>query len=223
MGERRETSQSMVKTFFYQVQQGISDVVTTQAFREVVWVALMRPIPELAEVQGRMADLFPGDIQDWNGNLRCSTVCSLVMLVSPFSVLAEQWRNSCSIRFTRPLLMSYTCRRSTWKRPGYIPGSWLLAMGCIYAQSNSSPSPKRSKSYLPYGQCPSHKFWSCSLSVCAQGSKCLRYGYQERSPESNHDTGSEVGKDLGQYFTHTDQWYRPGFPSSLRAIFIPGS
>ncbi|KAG1804827.1 uncharacterized protein HD556DRAFT_1303390 [Suillus plorans] len=73
MGERRETPQSMVKTFFYQVQQGISDVVTTQAFREVMWAALMRPISELAEVQGRMADLFPGDIQDWNGNLRCST------------------------------------------------------------------------------------------------------------------------------------------------------
>ncbi|KAG2739033.1 hypothetical protein P692DRAFT_20882117 [Suillus brevipes Sb2] len=54
------------------IQQAISDLATTQAFREVLWVALMRPLPELAEVKGRMADLFPADIQDWNGNLRCS-------------------------------------------------------------------------------------------------------------------------------------------------------
>ncbi|KAG0693259.1 hypothetical protein DFH29DRAFT_881584 [Suillus ampliporus] len=63
------------------VQQGISDLVTTQAFKEVLWVALMRPLPELADVHGRMVDLFPRDIKDWNGNLRCSTVCSLIMLV----------------------------------------------------------------------------------------------------------------------------------------------
>ncbi|KAG2110714.1 hypothetical protein DEU56DRAFT_758365 [Suillus clintonianus] len=63
------------------IQQAISDLVTTQAFKEVLWVALMRPLPELADVHGRMADLFPGDIQDWNGNLRCSTVCSLVILM----------------------------------------------------------------------------------------------------------------------------------------------
>ncbi|KAG2345694.1 hypothetical protein BDR05DRAFT_998307 [Suillus weaverae] len=63
------------------VQQGISDLTTTQAFREVLWVTLMRPLSELAEVQGRMADLFPADIQDWNGNLQCSIVCSLVMLM----------------------------------------------------------------------------------------------------------------------------------------------
>ncbi|KAG1894621.1 uncharacterized protein F5891DRAFT_1195062 [Suillus fuscotomentosus] len=63
------------------VQRAISDLVITQAFREVVWAALLRPIPELVDVHGRMADLFPADIQDWNGNLRCSIVCSLVILM----------------------------------------------------------------------------------------------------------------------------------------------
>lgn len=96
----------MLKTFVRQVQQGISDLATTQAFREVLWVALMRPLSELAEVKGRMADLFPADIQDWNGNLRCSIVCSLVMLVSLFSVITHSGvENHTSIRCIRPLLM----------------------------------------------------------------------------------------------------------------------
>ncbi|KAG2105839.1 uncharacterized protein F5147DRAFT_775152 [Suillus discolor] len=51
------------------VQRGISGLVITQAFKEVVWITLMQPIAELFDVHGRMADLFPGDIQDWNGNL----------------------------------------------------------------------------------------------------------------------------------------------------------
>ncbi|KAG2088018.1 uncharacterized protein F5147DRAFT_781149 [Suillus discolor] len=51
------------------VQNALSELIATQAFREVLWVALLRPIAELAEGNARLADLYPDAIQTWMGYL----------------------------------------------------------------------------------------------------------------------------------------------------------
>ncbi|KAG0695163.1 hypothetical protein DFH29DRAFT_880206 [Suillus ampliporus] len=52
------------------VQGTICDLIGTQAFKEVLWAVLFRPIAELAEGTARLADLYPDAIQTWTGYLR---------------------------------------------------------------------------------------------------------------------------------------------------------
>jgi hypothetical protein len=66
------------------VQQAICDLIKTQAFKEVLWAALLRPIAELAEGNARLADLYPDAIQTWMGYLRKGIVGVLITLVSFF-------------------------------------------------------------------------------------------------------------------------------------------
>ena len=57
-------------------------MIKTQAFKEVLWAALLRPIAELAEGNVRLADLYPDAIQTWTGCLRKGIVGILITLVS---------------------------------------------------------------------------------------------------------------------------------------------
>ncbi|KAG0694141.1 hypothetical protein DFH29DRAFT_1035258 [Suillus ampliporus] len=63
-----------------QVQKAICDLIGTQAFKEVLWAALLRPIAELAEGNARLADLYPDAIQTWTGYLRKGIVGVLITL-----------------------------------------------------------------------------------------------------------------------------------------------
>ncbi|KAG2053012.1 hypothetical protein BDR06DRAFT_1009124 [Suillus hirtellus] len=64
-----------------QVQRAICELIKTQAFREVLWAALLRPIAELAEGNARLADLYPDAIQTWTGYLRKGIVGVLITLM----------------------------------------------------------------------------------------------------------------------------------------------
>ncbi|KAG2339306.1 hypothetical protein BDR05DRAFT_1003418 [Suillus weaverae] len=63
------------------VQQAICNLIKTQAFKEVLWAALLRPIAELAEGNARLADLYPDAIQTWMGYLRKGIVGVLITLM----------------------------------------------------------------------------------------------------------------------------------------------
>ncbi|KAG1886928.1 uncharacterized protein F5891DRAFT_988544 [Suillus fuscotomentosus] len=63
------------------VQEAICILIRTQAFREVLWAALLRPIAELAEGNARLADLYPDAIQTWTGYLRKGIVGVLITLM----------------------------------------------------------------------------------------------------------------------------------------------
>ncbi|KAG2144248.1 hypothetical protein DEU56DRAFT_754311 [Suillus clintonianus] len=63
------------------VQGTICDLIGTQAFKEVLWAALLRPITELAEGTARLADLYPDTIQTWMGYLRKGIVGVLTTLM----------------------------------------------------------------------------------------------------------------------------------------------
>lgn len=58
------------------------ELVTTQAFREVLWAALFRPIVEIVEGNARLADLYPDAVQSWTGYLQKGVVGVLSTLVS---------------------------------------------------------------------------------------------------------------------------------------------
>jgi hypothetical protein len=58
------------------------ELVTTQAFREVLWAALFRPIAELIEGKIRLVDLYPDAVQSWTGYLQKGVVGALNTLVS---------------------------------------------------------------------------------------------------------------------------------------------
>ncbi|KAG2125096.1 hypothetical protein DEU56DRAFT_916704 [Suillus clintonianus] len=64
-----------------QVQEAICVLIGTQAFKEVLWAALLRPIAELAEGNARLADLYPDAIQTWTGYLRKGIVGVLITLM----------------------------------------------------------------------------------------------------------------------------------------------
>ncbi|KAG1831701.1 hypothetical protein EV424DRAFT_1342699 [Suillus variegatus] len=63
------------------IQEAICKLIVTQGFRELLWVALYRPIADLPEGQARLADFYPEAIQTLTGYLGKGIVGVLVTLM----------------------------------------------------------------------------------------------------------------------------------------------
>ncbi|KAG1784377.1 uncharacterized protein HD556DRAFT_1315135 [Suillus plorans] len=98
------------------IQRALTELIVTQAFREVLWASLLRPIAELAEGKVRLADLYPDAVQSWTGYLQKGVVGVLSTLMFQGLTHPPQSNSHLKAPALFPIIM--TALDNMYKHPG---------------------------------------------------------------------------------------------------------